>query len=886
MLTGTTPFAAEGGFTAVLLRILRDDPVPPSNLRAEVPPDLDAVVAQTLAKEPSHRYASAHELIDDLERLLAGEDGVLVRPSKGMGSDSQGVAGSTRVPHAGRAPVTGGGQPTPPQRPTPRARSAARPKPRAPLVGRQDELAIAALHLSDPHCRILTLFGPGGTGKTRLALELAADPQLVERFSDGVVFVPLEALGDDSLITTAIAAALELTLHGQADVLDEIVDSIGERRMLIVLDNFEHLMAGADVPAVLAEGCPELVLLVTSRERLNLEEEWVLPIAGLPAPSQDALSQAEALAYDAVQLFVQRARRADVRFTLTEDDIPHVCDVCRLVQGSPMGVELAAAWVKTMPCAEISRALHANLDALESTSRNVSERHRSLRATFEYSWVLLDASEQDALRRLAVFRGGFTADAAREVTGASVARLAGLLDKSLLATPAAGRYDLHPLIHQFAHEKLTERPDDLERTEEAHGRYFLRLLQSHEQALGGHGYAEAYRILDVDLSNLRAAWGWAVAQRRIGDLVASVRPFDQLFDNKGRHREAAALFAHAVAGLDQGDASHHEALGAAASRQAWAMYMVGRLPEARQVAERGLSWLQPLGESAHLLAALNTLAAIEYALGRYAEAKTHWRHALALARSAGNSKHVSAILGNLASAEASLGDYDAGLEHQSESLRMARGADDPMEVIKALNNMGAILIEQGQLGQAQRYVEEALELARSTGRDGVLLFLLHSLGVMHLKGRAPEHAEPLFREALALARARGDEAREAFILGSLAGLRLALDDPGAALELLTDGLRIAWSNENLPAVLRCLIELARWHAHHDRLDDALSLLALADDHPAADRKLLDGYRNSIAEWEARLPPETAAAARVRGRSLRLEELVERALREPGAAVAA
>nr|HMQ55534.1 helix-turn-helix domain-containing protein [Anaerolineae bacterium] len=301
------------------------------------------------------------------------------------------------------------------------------PTPPTPLVGREPELATIARLLQDGQCRLLTLVGPGGVGKTRLALEIAANQQLA--LANGVYFVSLAGVGAAKFVIPAIADGLGLTFAGPADPKTQLFNYLRDKQLLLIIDNFEHLLAAeeatADLPDML-QVAPRLKLLITSRERLHLQGEWIFEVQGLPLPPDEQVENVEA--YSAVTLFTHSARRLQPDFNLTAETKPAVVRICRLLAGLPLGLELAAAWVRTLSCQEIAQEIERGLDFLAASTRDMPERHRSIKAVFDHSWKLLSAAEQRVLRQLSVFRGGFRREAAEAVAGATLPILAILLD--------------------------------------------------------------------------------------------------------------------------------------------------------------------------------------------------------------------------------------------------------------------------------------------------------------------------------------------------------------------------------------------------------------------------------------------------------------------------
>lgn len=408
-----------------------------------------------------------------------------------------------------------------------------------PFIGRRQDIDEIGALLREPACRLLTLVGPGGIGKTRLALQVAADQE--EAFPDGLFFASLASrnTGDDLL--TAIAEAI--LLHLQKDSrspYEQLFAYLRERQtqhMLLVLDNFEHLLGNAEIVAEMLAVTSGLKILVTSREALNLQEEWVRQIAGLDYPQ--CADEARIEAYSAVQLFLDRARRIRGDFRL-EDDWQSVVNICRLVEGMPLAIELAAGWLKTLQPAAIKHEIQHNLDILATRARNLPERHRSIRSVFDHSWQLLPEDERAVFRKLSIFRGGFTREAAEAVAGASLHTLAGLIDKSLLRLNAAGRYGMHELLRQYSAEQM-EAAGQVEEVQQAYVACYLGTLRRLEPDIKAYQQKKALDSIEADFENVRNAWQLAIQQSNLTAIHQAIESLHLFADMRGRYHEIVAL---------------------------------------------------------------------------------------------------------------------------------------------------------------------------------------------------------------------------------------------------------------------------------------------------------------------------------------------------------
>lgn len=470
---------------------------------AEEASSLGAVEAATRYAEQAYRTEEAPKLEPEtfapLYTLLAAGNSPFA-PAVRKAAEEVGIAlASVPGPHA-----------RPPEKPPPTREGRPHlPSHGGPFVGREAEQHELAELLARPEVRLLTLLGPGGVGKTRLALEVAAAQR--ERLAGGVVVAALEALTSADGLPEALAGALGLRLQPGDDALTRVTQALGEKQVLLVLDNFEQLLAATPTLEHLLASCPHLKLLVTSRERLGVEAGWAYLLEGLTVPPNNT-AWVDALTFDAVQLFVEQAKRSRLSFNLTPADLPFVLQICDWVQGSPLGLELAAGWVKLLSCEEIAGELAHNLDLLATTRRDAPARQESVRAVFEGSWNRLSETERSVLKKLSVFRGGFTRQAAAEVAGATLPVLARLLDKSLLRVSDRGRYDRHTLVSAYTQEKLAGNAREEAETKDKYGAYFLELAEASEHGLKTDRQKVWLEQLEAEFDNLRTAFDGFVTQ--------------------------------------------------------------------------------------------------------------------------------------------------------------------------------------------------------------------------------------------------------------------------------------------------------------------------------------------------------------------------------------
>ncbi|MFQ5421357.1 MAG: BTAD domain-containing putative transcriptional regulator, partial [Anaerolineae bacterium] len=442
------------------------------------------------------------------------------------------------------------------------------PAPITPYFGRQEEQAMLQQRFRDPDYRLMTLVGEGGIGKSRLSLEVAWTQR--EQFADGVWFVPLAGVqgppanGSGNLspaarmrlqddIATAIAEAMGLPVGGRESPGKQLLTLLRDRQTLLLLDNFEHLLAGADLVINLLQQSPQVFVICTSREPLNYVAEWVFPLERLPLPSRSLddphLSESagpfDATTSPAVQLFVDRAQRANGRFALTTENQAQVVQLCRLVAGLPLALELAAALLRRHSLPQLIKAIEHSLDTLTTRRRDIPPRHRSMRAVFAGSWALLDADEQALFAGLSVFRGGFSPAAAHRVTGAQLWQLQALQEKSLLQAHGVDRFWLHELLRQYAAEQLdvSGRTTDIANRHSAH---YLDGIIELAADLNGETPQVAAQQIAKELDNIRQAWQTAVNQGAVNRLLPALNTLSDFYQIRGLYREGLRLFGEAA----------------------------------------------------------------------------------------------------------------------------------------------------------------------------------------------------------------------------------------------------------------------------------------------------------------------------------------------------
>jgi predicted ATPase/class 3 adenylate cyclase len=748
------------------------------------------------------------------------------------------------------------------------------PSPGTSFVGRTSELEMIDGLLEDPNCRLLTLVGPGGVGKTRLALEAAA--RRIERYPHGVHFVPLVYVAAPEFLAPAVAEAIQFAVdavHSGLSAQEQLLDYLSERSTLLVLDNFEHLVDAASLLGELIERAPGVELLTTSRERLNVQSEWVYDVEGLDlAVNGNGGSSA-------LRLFVERAAQASPGFALDEKSRLQVLRVCRFVSGMPLGIELAASWVSMLSCAEIADEIERNVDFLATSMRDVPERHRSLRAAFDQSWRLLSDEQRDAFAQLSVFRGGFDREAASAVAGADLRLLSELASKSLVRRSEFGRYELHELLRQYAAEKLAAEPaDGRPSTRERHARHYAGMLLERQDALLGPEMTVARDELRGELDNLRAALEWIVTE---GDEQSALTALEAFYTFLWMHRwfeggETLERLAR-TGGFDPdapGSASD-VALAAATCRIAIGARL-GYDAAAEELALRCVPVLRARNLDREVGRCLCALGIGAVYRDDFSEAVSSLEQGIELVRATDDSLTEPGALMDLGFAHLLMGDLDAAGDAFEAANAVCDKLGNPILRAYGIGKLGLLADAERRYGDALRLHLEGCEVFTSVG---------DAAGTGYALSRASASAFGLgeYTEALRLGRAGYEAFSESnhrwgliTALCRIGFAALALGDPAEAADNFGTALERAHASEAISLELLALSGIGAVLAESGKHEQAAPMLIFTLGHEQLPSAY--GYaRPALQALEAEMSADDLAAARDAAAHTTLAELVQQAL---------
>lgn len=716
------------------------------------------------------------------------------------------------------------------------------------FIGRSDEISEIIELLTKPYCRLLSLVGFGGIGKTRLAIEAVS--RLESDFPDGIYFVPLQSIISAENIVSAIASSIGFRFTKNTDLDVQLSTHLHDKQLLLILDNFEHLLDAADRVASLLTTSLKLKILITSREPLKLREEWVFHLDGLSFASSKFIDVAHP--DDAIKLFAEHASRVRHDFSLP-DDFDYVIQICQLVHGTPLAIELAAAWCQRLPCHKIASELQSDMNILQTDLRNMPDRHRSMRYVIDQSWVQLTIEEQQVLMGVSVFRGGFQSESAEKIVGASRDNLLRLVDKSLLRINKAGRYDIHELMRQYASERLDENTEFKTRVRDQHCTYFSHLMDVPVGDFLGKTNTITLKMIDSEIDNARSAWYWAIEQRRVSDLFRAAGGIYWYTWIRNWHEEGSMALGQAVVTLRtmEQTAENQITLCHILTHKACMDIWLG--PEARALAreqaQESLNIVRSLDAKPQLATALGVLgeaAAVQgdipfakpllveaipllnetgqhelegyylSLLGRIGEdeldyeAYYHWHHqALALGRQTGDQFTITTALGALGDYARLEGDYLRARQLLNECLSIAQNAELNTVCIFPYQKLGEIAVIQGKIDAAREYFETSLQLSKQENLHMQIAWsMIHLADFLTLQGEYLS-ANQYYEDALAMIPDRGVRWGYARAVSGLGNIAFYEGNYNLARQHHHNSLEVQRQNNTHIHTIRNLIALGR-----------------------------------------------------------------------------
>jgi predicted ATPase len=656
--------------------------------------------------------------------------------------------------------------------------------------------------------------------------------------------------------------------------------------LLLIFDNFEHVLSGVEVLSDVLRAAPGVKIVATSRERLNVQEEWAYEVAGMTFPHAAELPPADGAQvlekYSATRLFMQRARQAVANFAPTPADITAIAQICELVEGSPLAIELAAAWVNVLDCAAIAEEVQRGLDVLTTQQRDVPEHHRSMQVVFDRTWERLTDAERRVFQQLSVFRGGFRRAAAEQVAEASLANLSALVNKSLLRWDPIGRYQIHELLRQYAASQLARSAEDEARSHDRHGRYYAALLEdSFKQILDGRQLEVTHRI-ETELGNLRAAWRWATTHKRVEFVQYAVPMLWAFHEYRSRYLEGTDLLEQALACLNEQPPSDAVDRGRVLTQVslAWLYIRLGRLSEAEDCSREALAGYERLGISPVLgiatdpRVALGILASIR---GDYHTMIQLGEEAVRLSEQYDHRWNRPFAYYLLTRAAVAQGDYEQAQHYAQQASLAAQASKDRWFLAYCLIELGNVALAQDQFALAKEHYQASYAIRQEfADREGMAL-ALNRLATAALRQESYAEAQSLYLQSLDLYRELNDRGGLASTINGLGFVASGQADYGTAAHYFHQALQIAQELQFAPLVVWILLGVGELLLKTREIERGVELLGLVEYHPAAEREARLRARHCLDHFRDQLPPAEFTAVHQRGQRLELDHVTENLL---------
>ena len=696
------------------------------------------------------------------------------------------------------------------------------------LVGREREKREVHGLLARPDCRLVSLTGFGGIGKSRLALEVAAEATTA--FTDGVVFVPLQGVGASELVPSAIASALQLVAPDRVGVAQHVLQHLAARQVLIVLDAFEHVLDARPFVEALLEQARGVTLVVTSRERVGAHGEWVYPVEGLAAPSaEDDVSPDTAQAFGAVGLFTNAARRENRAFSASTADVAAIARIARALGGLPLGLELAASWSRLLTCDQIADEIERDPDFLRAEA-DVARHHQSLRMVFDRSWRTLDAASRSVLRALALFRDGFTREAAAAVAQAGLDDLLRLTDASLVQA-AGDRFTLHEVVRRFALDRLVAEPTEHVAAAARFRAAYAQLVAEQEGVFRGPTPMAALRTIERDLGNVRAAWEDAAAVRDVASATRMLAGLITYFERRGLFQEARDALERAERAFASGARGDADVfLARLRASRGWCGHRMGDNAAAAELLEASLEVFRARGEEALAASAATSLAIVLHSSGEVRRAERLCADSLASCRDRSDLTGIARNLHTMGLFATRVAEHERAEAPLREALESYDRLHDAVGRGVCLNSLGHCAFIRGRYDDAGARYAAALDIARETGDRRS-----EGMSAMNV-GNARRHSGDLvaargwYLVALEIFGDIGEARGRASILNNLGNLARDMQDDAAAERYYQESLALKRTNGDRLSLVTTLRNVAQAlmvrgdaRGAHQHVDEALEI---------------------------------------------------------------
>jgi len=719
-----------------------------------------------------------------------------------------------------------------------------------PFVGRKDDITAMRKMLTD-QSRILTIIGLGGMGKTRLALQVAAD--MVNAFKHGVYFVPLAPLLSASIqiLVIAIADALHVTFYGKEDPKQQLLDYLREKEILLVMDNFEHLIEEAVVLSAIIDKCPRVKILVTSWQRLQIKGEWIHELKGMNIQSEHTDIQGSA----AVELFVQSAQRINPDFILDESNKGAVINICRLVDGLPLAIELAASWVRSLSCYEILKEIGKSLDFLGTHTENIPERHRSLRAVFDYSWELLSTRAKRMFAGLSIFNGSFVREAAQEIAKVSLSDLSAFVDKTLLRRNANGRYEILPLLRHYAAEKFKKDLQEKEQMQAAFCKFYAKMFS---QRFGPGQIESEGGLIDTmrpEIGNIRAAWLWAVEASMWDEIGRLLKNLFTYYERRSYYQEGKTLFELAIMKLDAIPGSDERGMLLIQLKGRLGAYeqLLGNYDRSEELLRQCLAMSEkfPLHEDA--VYAQVQLGHLLYRQGKFDEAIKNAEILLKHEHEIKNRSLVSSIKNTLGNVYFRQDENEKALNYYKDCESISISNDDLYKLTNALNSIGNVYLRTERYDEAQEYYQRSLKLAKQINNKKMMGIILNNLGNRARNQGKFDEAYRYIEESLVVKRDVGEPVSIGFTISVLGFTAYDQKEFERGLRYFHKALELLVPRKAMYYILNIFPSCGEMLLIKRQYEWAARIMLFARDHPQVTDTIKKIMIDDLAELQKKAP---------------------------------